>query len=135
MAMHPAPGQEHGVHVGHQSGLAGRGEGVERAGRRSAGNSNAVPQLQQLHRPLDVGQATPAELGVGGRVGPAGQALGVDPGLDAADLGDLLGGQPAGRDSGPGRPARGNARPGRRRRPTNRARSSACASQIFDQSA
>ena len=64
---------------------------------RSSGRAGGVLQLEQLHRPLDVGQAAAAELGVGGRVGAAGQPLALHPGLDPADLGDLLGGQPVGR--------------------------------------
>ena len=36
-----------------------------------------VLQLQQLDDPLDVGQAAQAELEVGARVGPTGEALGL----------------------------------------------------------
>ena len=55
---------------------------------RSSGTSRRVLELQELHRPLDVGEPTVTELGVGGRVRATGQPLGVDPGLDPADLGD-----------------------------------------------
>ena len=56
----------------------------------SAGTSCGVPQLQQLHGPFDVGQATAAQFGVGGRIGAARQPFGVDAGLDAADLAHRL---------------------------------------------
>ncbi len=66
----------------------------------SAGILCGVPQLQQLHRPLDVGESAAAQLGVRVRVGAAGQPLGVDPGLDPADLLHRLGRYPAGRVAG-----------------------------------
>ena len=46
---------------------------------RSAGQLPGVLQLQQLDRPLDVGQPAAAELEVPGRVGAARQPLRLDP--------------------------------------------------------
>ena len=54
-----------------------------------------VLQLQQLHRPLHVGDATRAEFGVLGRVGATRQPLGLHPCLELADLGQLGIGQAA----------------------------------------
>ena len=102
--------------------------------QRSAGTRVRVPQLEQLHRPLDVGQAAPAELGVGVRVGAAGQSFGLHPGLDPADLDDLLAGQPAGRVADRVDQL-SNSAPRSASPQTNRARSSACASHTFDQRA
>ena len=50
-----------------------------------------VLELEELDVcPLDVGQAAGAQLGVQGLVGAARQPLGLDPGLDAADLTDRV---------------------------------------------
>ena len=49
-----------------------------------------VPELHQLHGPLDVGEAAAPELGVRRRVGAARQPLGVDARLDAPDLAHRL---------------------------------------------
>ena len=91
LAVRQAVGQHLGV---------GRAEQVGRRRRprsassvrvvRSPGHRAGVLQLQQLHRPLDVGQPAAAELEVGGRVGAARQPLVVDAGLDPADLADVV---------------------------------------------
>ena len=69
----------------------------QRPGGAQRRHLGAVPQLQQLHGPLDVDQPAAAELGVRGRVGAAGQPLGVHPRLEPADLGGRRRRQPAGR--------------------------------------
>ncbi|GAA3190578.1 hypothetical protein GCM10020255_089490 [Rhodococcus baikonurensis] len=45
-----------------------------------------VAQLQQLHSPLDVGQAAATQFGVRGRIGSAREPFGIDARLDAPDL-------------------------------------------------
>ena len=52
-----------------------------------------VLKLEQLRQPLDVAQAAAAKLQVAGGIGPARQALRLDPGLDPPDLPHVLVGQ------------------------------------------
>ena len=52
-------------------------------------------QLEQLNGPLHVGDAARTEFGVLGRVGAAGQAFGLDPSLQLANLEQLRGAQAA----------------------------------------
>ena len=73
-----------------QAGLARPLEGGEGLRGAQAGMLGAVPHLEQLDGPLDVGEPAAAELEVGVAVGAAGQPLGVDAGLDPADLDDVV---------------------------------------------
>ena len=69
---------------------------------RSSGCGVGVPQLHELHHPLDVGETAVAELEVRLAVGAAGQPLGLHPGLERADLAHLTVVEPALRASGSG---------------------------------
>ena len=59
-------------------------------GVRSPSTCAGVPHLQQLDRPLDVGQSPATELEVGLPVGAARQPLVVDARLDPAYLDDVV---------------------------------------------
>ena len=58
-----------------------------------------VPQLEQLYRPLHVGQTAAPQLGVQRGVGAPRQPFAVHPGLDPPDLQDLFPGRPARREA------------------------------------
>ena len=69
---------------------AGGGQGLQGVQGRldpDRGLGAADPELEQLGRPLDVGQPARSQLEVQLRVGPGRQPLGLDPGLHAAHLG------------------------------------------------
>ena len=68
-----------------------------RAGEAQLRQGGGVLELEQLHRPLDVGQAPVAKLEVGAAVGTARQSLRLHPGLEGADVTDLRRAQAVGR--------------------------------------
>lgn len=70
----------------HQVGRVRCGQGLAGAGRAEARLAPAVPELEELDGPFDIGQPAASELGVEGRVGAAWHALRLHTGLQAPDL-------------------------------------------------
>ena len=95
--MRQAVGQPLGVLLVEHARLGGRGQRVEGARGAQRRVLAGVLQLEQLDRPLDVGEPPATELEVGVRVGAARQPLRVDPGLDPADLDHVVPAHPVGR--------------------------------------
>src|SRR6266511_331074 len=85
----PPRRQRRGVRLADQVGVRGGTKGVERTRSAQPRDRMPMPQLEQLHGPLDIGQPAATQLRVRRRIRAAGQAFVVHPGLDPADLVDL----------------------------------------------
>ena len=85
-SQHPGLVQNRRILTGDEPRRTGRRESLPRPSRPQPRLLPPVPQLKQLHGPLDVGQPAPPQLGVQRRIGPARHPLRLHPGLQPPDL-------------------------------------------------